>query len=380
MKVEEPGRGDFTRAGTGATGPGGRSLQWLQEGRNKRSVTIDLRSPRGQELLRSLIPHFDIVISNFRPPTLEKWGLGPDVLRAISPRSIYVFLTGYGLTGPYRDRGAFDRIASAFSGLTFVSGEQDRPPVRTGYAVIDFMGAYLSAFAAMVALRHRDTNGGEGQIVDLALYEAGFRASEGALMEYGWQQTIRERQGHRNPAIAPASDFDTADGRRLSLHAGTDALFRRLVKVLGRMEMLDDPRFATREARVRHQDEMYEIVAGWVRARNCDDIVGELNEAGVPSAPIMNIADIAQNPHCRERGTIVSVDDDEFGRLPMAAPLPHLSETPGRIRTLGPALGEHNREVLGNLLGLSEEDLSRLAAEGVISNFEPAVVRPSGRS
>lgn len=370
VKIEEPGRGDFTRAGVGASGVGARSLQWLQEGRNKQSVTIDLRTPRGQDLLRSLIPHFDIVISNFRPPTLEKWGLNPDVLRKINPRAVYVFLTGYGLTGPYRDRGAFDRIASAFSGLTFVSGERDRPPVRTGYAVIDFMGAYMSAFAAMVALRHREATG-QGQIVDLALFEAGFRASEGALMEYGWDQRIRERQGHRNLGIVPASDFDTGDGRRISLHAGTDALFGKLVEVIGRPDLLQDPRFATRQARIDNQEELYAIVSDWVRLQGCDDVVRLLNDAGVPSAPVMNIADIARDPHYRERGTIVDVKDNEFGDIPMTAPLPHLSETPGRIRSLGPVLGEHNRAILGGLLGLCEEQLAELAAEGIISNLAP---------
>lgn len=366
VKVEEPGRGDFTRAGPGADVPGGRSLQWVQEGRNKKSVTLDLRTSRGQELLRALVPHFDVVVSNYRPPTLEKWGLGPEVLQALNPHAILVFITGYGLTGPYSDRGAFDRVASAFSGLTYVSGDPDRAPVRTGYAVIDFMSAYLAAFATVTALYHRDHRGGSGQVIDLGLYEAGFRACENALLAYGATGEVRERLGNRNPNIAPASDFDTADGRRISLHAGTDPLFARLVQVMDRPELLTDPRFAERTARVTHQDELYAIVADWVASHTADDTVTALNDAGVPAAPIMSIADIAEDPHYRERGTIVTVHDEAHGSLPMAAPIPWMSATPGQIRTLGTELGAHTDEVLVELLGLDRDDLDQLRVDGVI--------------
>ncbi|MEU2668849.1 CoA transferase [Streptomyces sp. NPDC007164] len=362
VKVEEPGRGDFTRG----TPTGARSPYWAQEARNKKSVTLDLRTERGRSLVRDLVPHFDVVITNYRPPTLAKWGLDPDSLRALAPDAILVYVTGYGLTGPYRDRGSFDRIASAFAGLTHVTGDPDRPPVRSGYSTIDYMAAYLGAFSVVTALYHRDTAGGGGQVVDLALYEAGFRASEDALASYATTGQVRERLGNRNPKIVPASDFTTSDGRRLSLHAGTDPLFRRLAALMGTPEIADAPEYATRAARAENADPLYAAIADWVAAYTADDLAERLNEAGIPASPLMNIADIAADPHYRERGTLVTVQDPEFGELPMAAPVPHLSETPGSIRTTGPALGEHNAEVYQGLLGIDAEQLASLRGDGVI--------------
>ncbi|MEU1210638.1 CoA transferase [Nocardia sp. NPDC005825] len=364
VKVEEPGRGDFTRLG--AASPGGRSLQWAQEGRNKRSVTLDLRTERGQELLRDLVPHFDVVVTNYRPPTLAKWGMDPEALQRINPRAVLVYLTGYGLTGPYRDRGAFDRIASAFSGLTYVSGDPDSPPVRSGYSVIDFMSAYLAAFATMTALYHRDMHGGPGQVIDLALYEAGFRASENALLNYSAHGIVRERMGNKNRYIVPATDFDTADGRRISVHAGTDPLFRRLCTVIGRPKLREDERFATVAARIEHQVELYAMLADWAGGVTADEAVKLLSDNDIPAAPLMSIADIADDPHYRDRQTIVDVDDPDHGRLSMVAPLPHLSATPGSIRSLGPELGASTDEILGELLELDGDELARLRAEGII--------------
>ncbi|MCT2541770.1 MULTISPECIES: CaiB/BaiF CoA-transferase family protein [Streptomyces] len=362
VKVEEPGRGDFTRG----TPTGARSPYWAQEARNKKSVTLDLRTERGRSLVRDLVPHFDVVITNYRPPTLVKWGLDPDSLRALAPDAVLVYVTGYGLTGPYRDRGSFDRIASAFAGLTHVTGDPDRPPVRSGYSTIDYMAAYLGAFSVVTALYHRDTAGGGGQVVDLALYEAGFRASEDALASYATTGQVRERLGNRNPKIVPASDFTTSDGRRLSLHAGTDPLFRKLAALMGTPEIADAPEYATRAARAENADSLYAAIADWVAAYTAADLAKRLNEAGIPASPLMNIADIAADPHYRERGTLVTVQDPEFGELPMPAPVPRMSETPGSIRTTGPALGEHNAEVYQGLLGIDAEQLAALRADGVI--------------
>ncbi|MFF7777723.1 CaiB/BaiF CoA transferase family protein [Streptomyces tanashiensis] len=362
VKVEEPGRGDFTRG----TATGGRSPYWAQEARNKKSVTLDLRTAAGQRLIRDLVPHFDVVITNYRPPTLQKWGLDPDALSVLAPDTVLVYVTGYGLTGPYRDRGSFDRIASAFAGLTHVTGDADRPPVRSGYSTIDYMAAYLGAFSVVTALYHRDTVGGGGQIIDLALYEAGFRASEDALTSYAATGRIRERLGNRNPLIVPASDFTTADGRRLSLHAGTDPLFRRLTALMGRPELADAPEYATRGARAEHAEPLYALIAAWVAAHTADELAERLNDAGVPASPLMSIADIAADPHYLERGSIVHVEDPEFGELPMPAPIPRLSRTPGSIRTTGPALGEHNADVYQDLLGLTPAELTALHADGVI--------------
>ncbi|RQO44801.1 formyl-CoA transferase [Rhodococcus sp. KBW08] len=365
VKVEEPGRGDFTRGGA-APDTGGRSLQWSQEGRNKSSVTINLRTERGREILRAMIPHFDIVITNYRPATLDAWGMDPDTLQNINPRAVFVYLTGYGLTGPYRDRGAFDRIASAYSGLTYVSGYPDQEPVRAGYSVIDFMSAYMAAFAAMTALYHRDTRGGDGQVIDLALYEPAFRASENALLNYSAFGVVRERMGNHNPFIVPASDFTTADARRVSVHAGTDPLFRRLCDVMGKSEMGTDPRYSTTSARIENQSELYPVVSDWIATHTADHVVKLLSDADVPAAPLMNVADISADPHYRARGTIVDVEDPDYGAISMAAPLPHMSRTPGTIRSLGPRLGADTDSVLRGLLGLTDSELENLRHNDVI--------------
>ncbi|WP_435272373.1 CaiB/BaiF CoA transferase family protein [Streptomyces parvulus] len=362
VKVEEPGRGDFTRG----TAAGARSAYWAQEARNKKSVTLDLRTEQGQRIVRELIPRFDVVVTNYRPPTLRSWGLDPERLSEIAPDTVLVYVTGYGLTGPYSDRGSFDRIASAFAGLTYVTGDADRDPVRSGYSTIDYMAAYLGAFAVVTALYHRDTAGGGGQVVDLALYEAGFRASEDALAAYATTGRVRERAGNRNAQIVPASDFTTSDGRRVSLHAGTDALFRRLSRLMGRPELAEGEAYATRAARAANADALYAIIGEWVARYTADDLTKLLSDAEIPASPLMSIADIAADPHYRERGTLVDVRDPEFGELPMPAPLPRLSKTPGSVRSTGPALGAHNTEVYQGLLGLSEREIAALRSDGVI--------------
>ena len=366
VKIEAPGTGDFTRGAAENSSAGRRSLQWVQEGRNKKSVTIDLRTAAGQQLVRDLVPHFDVVVTNFRRPTLEKWGLTPEQLHELHPTGVIASLTGYGLTGPNQDRGAFDRIASAYSGLTYVTGELGGPPMRSGFAMIDYSAAYLAAYAIVMCIYHRDVNGGSGQIIDLALYEAGFRASEDALLDYTVNGRIRSRNGNLNTAIVPASDFTTADGRWVSVHAGTDSLFHRLVATLEMQDLEFDPRFASMSDRVANQEELYSIIAKWMIGQRAEAAVDLLNQSGVPAAMIMSIADIAADPHYRVRGTIVDVKDEEYGVLSMVAPLPQLSETPGRIQSLGPALGEHTSEVLTETLGLSEQTLLALQQAGVI--------------
>lgn len=364
VKVESPVTGDFTRRR--AKTVGGRSLEWVQEARNKRSVTLDLHNPKGRDLLQQLIPHFDVLVTNFRPPTLERFQLDPPHVQRLHPDIIAVYITGYGLTGPYRDRGAFDRVASAYAGLTYVSGYPDLPPVRTGYAVIDYMTAYLAAYSVAIALYHRDVHNGPGQIIDLALYEAGFRASEGALLQYAQHGTIRERLGNRSPHVVPASDFAAADGVRIAIHAGTASLFQRLTEAMGEPELYTDDRFSTFEARVNNQDLLYDRIARWVGTLTGNDVITKLNAAGIPAAAIMSIADIAQDSHYLERGTIINWNDPEYGHLLMASPLPHMSATPGEVRSAGPTLGAHNQEIYQGLLGLSDTDFATLHTDGVI--------------
>jgi formyl-CoA transferase len=364
VKVEEPGVGDFTRAR--APQRGGRSPQWLQEARNKRSITLDLRQSEGQAILRQLVPHFDVVVTNYRPPTLARWGMSPEEMRPLNPRAVILFLTGYGLTGPYRDRGAFDRVASSFAGLTYASGEPDGDPVRCGYSVLDYMSAYLAAFSVVTALYNRDVHGGDGQVIDLALYEAGVRASEDAIVDYSINGTVRQRFGNRSPHIVPAGDFTSKDGRRVSLHAATDTLFQKLLRLIGREDLAEDRRFIDRRCRVENQDELYSILDAWTANYAAAELVTMLNDAGIPSSTVMNVADIVVDPHIQERGTLMTVSDAEYGDVTMVAPLPHLSDTPGKVRTLGPRLGEHNSEIYGELLGLSGTEIDCLQARGVI--------------
>lgn len=364
VKVEMPVHGDFTRRG--AAVQGGRSPQWVQEARNKKSVTLNLREPEGQDILHKMVPHFDVLVTNFRPPTLAAWRLDPDTLQAVHPDGILAYITGYGLTGPYRDRGAFDRVASAYAGLTYASGEPDRPPVRTGFAVIDYMTAYVAVSSIMMALYHRDVRDGGGQVIDLALYESGFRAAEDALIRYSIDGTVRERAGNRNRRIAPANDFVTKDDRRVAVHAGTPSLLSKLTATMGQPELLDDPRFSTRDAVLENQDALYDIIGQWVRNLTADEVTQALADADVPCAPIMSIADIAHDPHYRERGSTVRVQDADYGDIMMPNVFPRMSKTPGSIRTLGPRLGEHTDEILSGLVGLSQEEQERLSVKGVI--------------
>lgn len=364
IKIEEPGRGDFMRRG--AARPGGRTLAWVQDARNKESITLDLRRPEGRDVLHRMLPLFDVVVTNFRPPTLEAWGLDPVGLVARYPRLIVLAISGYGHTGPYRDRGAFDRIASAFAGLTYVSGEPDRPPTRSGFALIDYMTAYMGAFGVVSALYHRDRAGGSGQVIDLALFEPGFRASEDALLAYAARGTIRERSGNLNPAVVPAANFTTADGRDVAIHAGTDPLFRRLAGAMGAPDLPADPRFVNHHARVANQAALYARIAAWVAGLERDAVMAALTAASVPAAPVMNIADIAADPHYRARGTVLPIRDAEFGELLMTGVLPKLSATPGSVRSLGPELGAGNVRFYRDRLGMTDAELARLREGGVI--------------
>ena len=364
VKIEDPGHGDFMRRN--AREPGGRSLQWLQDARNKISITLDLRKPEAREIVHRLLPHFDVLVCNFRPPTLRRWGFDAETIRRRYPRLIALYVTGYGLTGPYADRGAFDRVASAFSGLTYVTGDADRPPVRSGYAVIDYMGAYVGAFGVVTALYNRDHRGGSGQVIDLALYEPGFRASEDALLAYSATGKVRERAGNTNEKVVPAADFDTADGKRISIHAGTEPLLRRLGAVMGRPGICDEPEFATHAARVKNQARLYGIIAAWVAGLTLAEAMERLVAADIPASPLMSIADIAADSHFRERGTLMQADDEEFGTVLMAAPVPRMSETPGEVRWLGPKLGAGNEEIFGGMLGMSATEIDDLRKAGVI--------------
>jgi crotonobetainyl-CoA:carnitine CoA-transferase CaiB-like acyl-CoA transferase len=364
IKVELPGSGDFMRS----IGPfvGSYSLWWAVEGRNKKSITLDLRKSRGQELLKRLVAVSDVAVENFQPGTLEGWGLGYETLREVNPGLILTRASVYGQTGPYRDCPGLDRNGIGFGGLLYITGYADRPPVRPGTIVSDYLTGVFNAFAIMMALYHRDVHRAGGQWADLALYESIFRILEHTVAAYDRLGVVREREGNRLRNSAPLDNWETKDGQFVCIVAAGDGLFPRLARAMGREDLLHDARFASLTARVTHADEINAIVGNWVRKHTAAEVEALLVAAQVPVTRAYSIADIAADPHYAARANIVTVDDPTIGPVRMQGVYPRLSETPGRIERGAPKLGEHNQEVYGSLLAMSGEEIAQLETEGVI--------------
>jgi len=364
IKVELPKTGDFMRG----IGPfvDGYSLWWAVEGRNKKSITLDLRTTRGQELLKRLVALSDVAVENFQPGTLEQWGLGYDVLHGINPDLILTRASVYGQDGPYRDRPGLDRNGIAFGGLLYITGYPGRPPVRPGVIISDYLTGVFNALGIMMALYHRDVHRSSGQWIDLALYESIFRVLEHTMATYDRLGIVREREGNRLRNSAPLDNWETRDGQFVCIVAAGDRLFPRLAKAMGREDLLADPRFSSLSARVQHADEINAIVGEWVKQRTAAEIEALLLAAQVPMSCSYSIADIAGDPHYAARRDIVTVDDPTIGPVRMPAVYPRLSETPGAIQRGAPKLGEHNHEVYGSLLGLSAAAIAELEADGII--------------
>jgi len=370
IKVELPGSGDFMRT----IGPfvDGYSLFWAVEGRGKKSVTCDLRKPAGQALLKRLVPLADVVVENFQPGTLEGWGLGYDVLAALNPGLILTRVSVYGQTGPYRDRPGLDRNGIALGGLLYVTGHPDRPPVRPGVIVSDYLTGVFNAFAIVSALYERDRRAREcgapprGQWVELSLYESILRIMEHTLAAYDRLGIVREREGNRLKNSAPLDNWETRDGKYVCIIAAGDGLFPRLCRALGREDLLRDPRFATMATRAAHGDEINGIVAAWCRERTAAEIQDVLERHEVPFGVAYSVRDIFADPHIAARGDIATVEDPVIGPVRMQGVYPRFSRTPGAIRSGAPPLGAHNDEVYGGLLGLSAEDRAALRRDGVI--------------
>ena len=364
IKLEPPGAGDPIRGWRIVHE--GTSLWWRALARNKRSVTCNLRTPEGQDLVRRMVARgVDVLVENFRPGRMEGWGLGPDRLRELAPGLVYVRISGYGQTGPYRDRPGFANVAEAFGGLRYLTGEPGRPPVRSGLSLGDTLAGLHAAYGALAALRERDASG-RGQVVDMALYEAVFNLTESLLPEYDATGHVRQPMGARLEGVVPSNSYPTACGRWVAIGANADRLFVALMELVGRPDLAEDPELAHNEGRSRRADEIDAAIEAWTRTVDRDACLHALVAAGIPAGPIQDIADLAADPHVQARGLLDPIVLPDGTRVRIPAPVPRLDRTPGRTRWPGPALGAHNREVYLGWLGLAEAELQDLVARGVV--------------
>ena len=360
IKIEPPGGGDPMRLWGLAQG-----LTWEVIARNKKSVSINLRVPEGQALARRLIAEADVLIENFKPGTLEGWGLGPDDLRRDNPRLIVARMSGYGQTGPYRERAGFGGIGEAMGGWRRIVGDPDRPPSRMGVSIGDSLTATYGALGVLAALHHRERTG-EGQVVDAALYESVLQVMEGLVSEYASGGVTRERSGAILPGIAPSNVYPCRDGEYM-IGANADPIFRRLCTAMGRPELADDPRYRDHLSRGRNQAELDDLIASWTRQLSVDELEAKMLAASIPAGRLYAPADMLADPHFAAREAIVAIDHPRWPGLRMQGVFPKLSATPGAVRSIAPqSVGEHNREVFGRRLGLSEAELESLSASGVI--------------
>lgn len=363
IKIEPPNGGDPLRKWRKLHQD--TSLWWYVQGRNKKSVTVNLRHPEGQEIVRKLVREADIVIENFRPGTLEAWGLGWESLSALNPGLIMVRISGYGQTGPYRDRPGFGAIGESMGGLRHLTGYPDRAPVRVGVSIGDSIAALHAVIGALAALRHREVNGGRGQVVDVALYESVFNLMESLLPEYDLFGFVRNRSGASLPGIVPSNTYRCRDGKYVVIGANADSIFKRMMTAIGRQDLADDPALAHNDGRVARTDEIEGAIESWTRAHDLEEVLAILEQAEVPASRIYDIADIVADPHYQARGMFLERRLKDGCRLKLPAIVPKLSETPGEMRWIGPDLGEHTEEVLSRL-GYDLAAQARLREQGAI--------------
>jgi len=367
IKVEQPGVGDDLRRLGPAAGGSGSSYWWLVEARNKKSITCNLRDPEGQALIRRLVASTDVVAENFRPGTLERWNLGWDELSRIRPALVMLRISAFGQTGPQRARPGFGRIAAAVGGLSYISGYPDRPPVTPGTPTVpDYLAGVFGALGALLALRHAERTG-QGQVVDLGLYEPVLRILDDAVAVFGATGQVRERIGSGTESAVPHNHYRSRDGRWIAIACTNDRMFARLLQALGRPELEGDPRMASVRARLAHREAVDELVAAWVAAREAAEALRALEAAEVPSSLVASVRDLFEDPQVRARENILRLVVPLVGALAMPGVVPRLTGTPGRVERAGPTTpGEHNEEVYGGRLGLSQAELARLRARGVI--------------
>jgi formyl-CoA transferase len=364
IKIEPPNQGDPMRVWGRHEDAKGPSLWWPVVSRNKRCITLDLRQAEGQELLKELVAKTDFLLENFRPGTMEKWGLSYEALSAINPRLIMIRVSGYGQTGPYAHRAGFGAIGEAMGGMRYVVGDPATPPSRMGISIGDSLAATFACVGALSALHYREKTG-RGQVVDSALYEAVLNMMESLITEFDKTGFIRERTGAILPKIAPSNIYPTRDSLVL-IAANQDTVFRRLCEAMGRTELAADPAYADHQARGRHQKELDELIGQWTSRLPTRDVLALMDEHGVPAGLIYRAPEMLSDPHFAAREAIVSVKHPEYGDLKMQNVAPKLSETPGSIRSIAPGLGEHNDEVYLELMNMERSRYAALKEKRVI--------------
>ena len=366
IKVEHPDGGDPMRRFGTATAQPDATLKWLSESRNKKSVTCDLLQPAGVDLFLKLVAKSDVLVENFRPGTMESWGLGWDVLHKVNPKLVMLRVTGYGQTGPYRRRSGFAHIAQAFGGLNYLAGFPGETPVLPGTVPLgDYIASLFGAVGVMIALRHAEATG-KGQIIDVGIYEAVFRLLEEIAAAYGLTGAVREREGSGSFVACPHGHFRCKNGKWIAIACTTDKMFERLAVTMGRPELAAADRYGDQRKRLAARDEVNRIVTEWVASYDRTEVLERCLAEEVPVGKVNSIADIFADEHFQARGNLARVPAGALGEVVVPGVVPRLSATPGRINHLGPALGDANADVLGGLLGLQAEEIGRLRAQRVV--------------
>ncbi len=363
IKVESPDGGDPLRKWRKLYE--GTSLWWFVQARNKKSLTLNLKHPEGITVLKALLADADILIENFRPGVLEKLGLGWDVLHALNPKLVMVRLSGFGQTGPMKDQPGFGAVGESMGGLRYITGFEDRPPVRTGISIGDSIAALWGVIGALMALRHREVNGGQGQVVDVALYEAIFAMMESMVPEFDVFGFIRERTGNIMPGITPSSIHTSLDGKHVQIGANGDAIFKRFMQLIGRDDLANDPELAGNDGRDARRDELYGVIDRWVASLPLETVLEQLSTAQVPASRIFSAEDMFTDPQFLAREMFLQAKLPDGKDFKMPGIVPRLSDTPGSADWVGPELGAHNNEVL-NELGYDAAAIAGLKLAGAI--------------
>ncbi|MDQ0272008.1 CaiB/BaiF CoA transferase family protein [Cytobacillus purgationiresistens] len=365
IKVEEPTKGDPLR--NWRVMHKDTSLWWYVQSRNKKSITVNMRDKNGQEIIKQIAEKVDVVLENFKPGTLEKWGLGLEELRKVNPDIIMTRVSGYGQTGPYKEKPGFGSVAEAIGGLRYLTGYPDLPPVRVGIALGDIVAGLYAVIGTLMAIYARDnSSNGKGQVVDVALYESVFSLLEGILPEYDMTGSVRERTGSTLPGIAPSNTYECADGNFLVIGGNGDKIFQRLMTAIGREDIAMDPVFSTNQGRADHVDFIDKVIEQWTKQHSLSEAQSKLDDVSVPVGPIYGIKEIVKDEQYLSREMLQEVSLPDGKKVLVPGIVPKLSETPGEIDWIGPKLGEHNEEIFKEYLNINHEKLHELKKNGVI--------------